>query len=161
MDGFATGGVAAGFRAASNLLTNDLSLAGAAWSRRIDPTADVGDASVVRLRANHGTCYINSGAGETYPVQGTTPYLYGLLPDTRKGRRSTPWQPISSRWCTRTQLRFGLLHRECNEFDNGYVHAAGNTELHVADEHQYTAGGQRCGCRTYGGRSGLVHIWHV
>ena len=25
------------------------------------------------------------------------------FPDTRKGRRSTPWQPISSRWCTRTQ----------------------------------------------------------
>lgn len=74
------------FRAASNLLTNDLSLAG----------AGLGQGALIQLPTSAtlplygcaqttGTCYINSGAGETYPVQGTTPYLYGLLPGYQEG----------------------------------------------------------------------------
>src|SRR5271165_847718 len=72
------------FRAASNLLKNDLSLAG----------AGLGNGAAIQLPTSatlpvYGcdqtpTCYINGGS-LTYPVQGTTPYLYGLLPGYNKG----------------------------------------------------------------------------
>lgn len=66
------------FRAASNMLTKDLSLAG----------AGLGDSAAIALASTStpkygcdqtGTCYINGAAG-TYPLQGATPYLYGLIP---------------------------------------------------------------------------------
>jgi len=54
-------------------------------SRRIDPTATSATLPLYGCAQTTGTCYINSGAGETYPVQGTTPYLYGLLPGYQEG----------------------------------------------------------------------------
>jgi prepilin-type N-terminal cleavage/methylation domain-containing protein len=74
------------FRAASNLLTNDLSLAGAGLGQGASiqlPTSAT--LPLYGCAQTTGTCYINSGAGETYPVQGTTPYLYGLLPGYQEG----------------------------------------------------------------------------
>jgi prepilin-type N-terminal cleavage/methylation domain-containing protein len=72
------------FRAASNLIKNDLSLAG----------AGLGNGAAIQLPTSAtlpvygcdqtATCYIN-GASVTYPVQGATPFLYGLLPGYNKG----------------------------------------------------------------------------
>jgi hypothetical protein len=71
------------FRAASNILTKDLSLAG----------AGLGNGAAIALPSTTtprygcdqtSTCYLNGVAG-TYPLQGTTPYLYGLIPGYDKG----------------------------------------------------------------------------
>jgi type II secretory pathway pseudopilin PulG len=71
------------FRAASNILTKDLSLAG----------AGLGNGAAIALPSTttprYGcdqtlACYINGVAG-TYPLQGATPYLYGLIPGYDKG----------------------------------------------------------------------------
>ncbi|MGA7295754.1 MAG: prepilin-type N-terminal cleavage/methylation domain-containing protein [Terriglobales bacterium] len=71
------------FRAASNILTRDLSMAGAGLGN------DVAIALPSTSTPQYGCdqtlkCYINGGAG-TYPKQGATPYLYGLLPGYDKG----------------------------------------------------------------------------
>jgi hypothetical protein len=82
------------FRAASNVLTRDLSLAG----------AGLGDGSAIALPASAGTppvygcdqtpaCHlgVNNSASATFPVQGTAPYLYGLIPGYNSGPTiSTP-----------------------------------------------------------------------
>jgi len=69
------------FRAASNMLTKDLSLAG----------AGLGNGAAIQLATSstipvygcdQAKCYLPPGAtpaGAKYPQQGTTPYLYGLL----------------------------------------------------------------------------------
>jgi prepilin-type N-terminal cleavage/methylation domain-containing protein len=71
------------FRAASNMLTTDLSMAG----------AGLGNGAAIALPSGttprygcdqSGTCYINGAAG-TYPVKSGTPYLYGLIPGYNKG----------------------------------------------------------------------------
>jgi prepilin-type N-terminal cleavage/methylation domain-containing protein len=72
------------FRAASNMLTHDLSLAG----------AGLGNGAAIQLptsatlpaygcaQVTGSPCYLGSSnaAAVTYPTQGTTPYLYGLIP---------------------------------------------------------------------------------
>jgi prepilin-type N-terminal cleavage/methylation domain-containing protein len=80
------------FRAASNLLKNDLSLAG----------AGLGNGAAIQLPTSTtlpvygcdqtptppGKCYLGTanGVAGTYPTQGTTtPFLYGLLPGYQKG----------------------------------------------------------------------------
>lgn len=71
------------FRAASNLLTKDLSLAGAG----LNPGTAVALPSAVTPVYGcdqSATCYINGGSVQ-YPKQGTTPYLYGLLPGYNDG----------------------------------------------------------------------------
>jgi prepilin-type N-terminal cleavage/methylation domain-containing protein len=71
------------FRAASNLLTKDLSLAGAG----LNPGTAIALPSAVTPVYGcdqTGTCYINGGSVQ-YPKQGTTPYLYGLLPGYNAG----------------------------------------------------------------------------
>ena len=125
------------FRAASNLLTEERpDFAGAAGlgqgtSIQLPTSATL---PLYGCAQTTGTCYINSGAGETYPVQGTTPYLYGLLPGYPEGPTvNTMATDIVTVVYADPTFALGLLHRECNEFDNGYVHAAGNTELHVAE----------------------------
>ena len=71
------------FRAASNILTKDLSLAGAGLS----PGAAIplpSASTPVYGCDQTTTCYIN-GTSVAYPKQGTTPYLYGLLPGYNVG----------------------------------------------------------------------------
>jgi prepilin-type N-terminal cleavage/methylation domain-containing protein len=75
------------FRAASNILTRDMSLAGAGLSANAAiqlPTS----ATIPRYGCDQtGSCYLgnaNNAAG-TYPLQGGAPYLYGLLTGYRAG----------------------------------------------------------------------------
>ena len=70
------------FRAASNMLTTDLSLAGAGLG-------SVGIALPSGTTPQYGcdqtgACHINGVAG-TYPINSGTPYLYGLIPGYNKG----------------------------------------------------------------------------
>ncbi|MFY9676746.1 MAG: prepilin-type N-terminal cleavage/methylation domain-containing protein [Terriglobales bacterium] len=71
------------FRAASNMLTKDLSLAG----------AGMGNGAAIALPSGttprygcdqSSTCYINGVAG-TYPLNAGVPYMYGLIPGYNKG----------------------------------------------------------------------------
>jgi prepilin-type N-terminal cleavage/methylation domain-containing protein len=72
------------FRAASNILTTDLSLAGAGLGQdaaiALPTTANT---PVLGCDQTH-TCYIN-GTSVKYPITGGTPYLYGLLPGYADG----------------------------------------------------------------------------
>ena len=70
------------FRAASNMLTKDLSLAGAGLGNGVAIALPSG--VTPRYGCDQTNCYLNGVAG-TYPLQGTTPYLYGLLPGYTKG----------------------------------------------------------------------------
>jgi prepilin-type N-terminal cleavage/methylation domain-containing protein len=71
------------FRAASNILTKDLSLAGAGFT---GGTAIALPSAVTPVYGCDQTpkCYINGGS-VAYPKQGTTAYLYGLLPGYNVG----------------------------------------------------------------------------
>jgi len=71
------------FRAASNMLTKDLSLAGAG----LTPGAAIAlpSGSIPEYGCDQTpTCYLNGAAG-TYPVRSGTPYLYGLIPGYNLG----------------------------------------------------------------------------
>jgi type II secretory pathway pseudopilin PulG len=71
------------FRAASNILTKDLSLAGAGLGN--GAAIALPSTAVPRYGCDQTlACYINGVAG-TYPLQGATPYLYGLIPGYNKG----------------------------------------------------------------------------
>ena len=75
------------FRAASNILTRDLSLAGAGLSANAAIPL-VTTATAPRYGCDQtGACYLGSGnnAPGAYPVQSGTPYLYGLLTGFRAG----------------------------------------------------------------------------
>jgi prepilin-type N-terminal cleavage/methylation domain-containing protein len=70
------------FRAASNMLTKDLSLAGAG----LNPGTAIAlpSGSTPQYGCDQSTCYLNGVAG-TYPINGGTPYLYGLIPGYNLG----------------------------------------------------------------------------
>lgn len=71
------------FRAASDMLTHDLSLAGAGLGNSVAialPSA----VNPIYGCDQTGTCYINGGS-LPYPKQGATPYLYGLIPGLNDG----------------------------------------------------------------------------
>jgi len=73
------------FRAASNMLKNDLSLAGAGLGQGaaiVLPTSAT--VPVYGCSQVTSTCYI-AGASVAYPTNGGTPYLYGLVPGYGKG----------------------------------------------------------------------------
>lgn len=70
------------FRAASNMLTNDLSLAGAGLGNGVAIALPSG--TTPRYGCDQTSCYLNGVAG-TYPLQGATPYLYGLITGYNKG----------------------------------------------------------------------------
>src|SRR5664279_79670 len=68
------------FRAASNMLTHDLGMAGAG----LGPSAAIQLATSATLPVygcDQAACRLGlaNASPATYPVQGTTPYLYGLL----------------------------------------------------------------------------------
>jgi prepilin-type N-terminal cleavage/methylation domain-containing protein len=74
------------FRAASNILTKDLSLAGAGLGQGVAIPLESG------LTPKYGCdqtpkCYINNATSTptTYPLQGATAYLYGLIPGYNMG----------------------------------------------------------------------------
>lgn len=71
------------FRAASNILTTDLSLAGSGLT---PGTAIALPTATTPVYGCDQTlkCYINGGS-VTYPLNGATPTLYGLLPGYQKG----------------------------------------------------------------------------
>src|SRR5271165_5594671 len=71
------------FRAASNMLTKDLSLAGAGLGNGAAIQLPSGTTPVYGCDQT-GACYINGGSVQ-YPKQGGTPYLYGLLPGLNVG----------------------------------------------------------------------------
>lgn len=71
------------FRAASNMLTKDLSLAGAGLSNGAAISLPSGSTPQYGCDQS-GTCYINGAAG-LYPISGGTPYLYGLITGYNKG----------------------------------------------------------------------------
>ncbi|MFZ3210612.1 MAG: prepilin-type N-terminal cleavage/methylation domain-containing protein [Terriglobales bacterium] len=70
------------FRAASNMLTRDLSLAGAG----LNPGTAIAlpSGSTPEYGCDQSTCRLNGVAG-TYPVHNGTPYLYGLIPGYNLG----------------------------------------------------------------------------
>jgi|SRR5271165_1361246 len=71
------------FRAAGNMLTKDLSLAGAGLGNGAAIALPSGTTPVYGCDQT-GACYINGGSVQ-YPKQGGTPYLYGLLPGLNVG----------------------------------------------------------------------------
>ena len=71
------------FRAASNMLTKDLGLAGAGLVNGAAIALPSGSTPQYGCDQS-GTCYLNGVAG-TYPIQGGTPYLYGLITGYGKG----------------------------------------------------------------------------
>ncbi|HEY6304569.1 MAG TPA: prepilin-type N-terminal cleavage/methylation domain-containing protein [Terriglobales bacterium] len=71
------------FRAASNILTKDLSLAGAGLGNGVSIALPSGTTPVYGCDQT-ATCYIN-GTSVKYPVNSGTPYLYGLLPGYNVG----------------------------------------------------------------------------
>src|SRR5882762_9008676 len=71
------------FRAASNMLTRDLSMAGAGLSNGAAIALPAGTTPAYGCD-QAAKCYIN-GAAAAYPKQGTTPYLYGLIPGWKYG----------------------------------------------------------------------------
>jgi prepilin-type N-terminal cleavage/methylation domain-containing protein len=64
------------FRAASNMLTRDLSLAGSGLSP--GTAIPLPSTHTPEYGCSSSGCYLNGVAG-TYPLQGGTPYLYGLM----------------------------------------------------------------------------------
>jgi prepilin-type N-terminal cleavage/methylation domain-containing protein len=74
------------FRAASNMLTKDLSLAGAGLGDNAAialPSGSTPQYGCDQTTAGH-PCYINGVAG-LYPVNGGVPYMYGLITGYNKG----------------------------------------------------------------------------
>jgi hypothetical protein len=74
------------FRAASNLLTKDLSMAGAGLGNSVQIALPSGAGIQLPVYGcdQTPTCYINGGA-VAYPTQGAVPYLYGLIPGWKFG----------------------------------------------------------------------------
>jgi prepilin-type N-terminal cleavage/methylation domain-containing protein len=72
------------FRAASNIVTKDLSMAGAGLG--IGAAIQLPTSATLPVLGcdQTGACHIN-GAAVNYPVQGTTPFLYGLIPGFQLG----------------------------------------------------------------------------
>ena len=74
------------FRAASNMLTRDLSMAGAGLGNDVSIALPSATVPVYGCEQN-GKCHLGpaNNAPATYPKQGATPYLYGLLPGMNAG----------------------------------------------------------------------------
>lgn len=96
------------FRAASNMLRNDLSMAGAGLSNAAIALPATVTPSIGCDQT--GACYLGNANNTAvkYPLSGGVPYLYGLIPDTKPGLRSSPIRkpPIRSRWHIRTTISY-------------------------------------------------------
>jgi prepilin-type N-terminal cleavage/methylation domain-containing protein len=75
-------------RAAMDLMARDISMAGAGL--QTGAALASGTATKPKYGCDQATCYINSGAGITYPTQvvngNTISYVYGILPGYQKGK---------------------------------------------------------------------------
>src|ERR1700692_28960 len=71
------------FRAASNMLTADLSLAGAGLSP--GSAISLPTATTPVYGCDQTKCYINGTTGASYPVESGTPFLFGLIPGYNAG----------------------------------------------------------------------------
>jgi len=72
------------FRAASDMLTRDLSLAGAGLGNNVQIALPSGTGTLPVYGCGQTACYLN-GTGAAYPTQGSNPYLYGLMPGWKFG----------------------------------------------------------------------------
>jgi hypothetical protein len=74
------------FRAVSDMMTKDLSMAGAGLGNGASIALPSTSSPVYGCAAPSGTnvCYINGGS-VAYPTQGTVPFMYGLVPGYQKG----------------------------------------------------------------------------
>jgi prepilin-type N-terminal cleavage/methylation domain-containing protein len=79
------------FRAASDMLTRDLSLAGAGLGNSVEIGLVTTSVTPVYGCDQTNHCYIN-GISAAYPKQGTAPYLYGLIPGQNYGPILNPSQ---------------------------------------------------------------------
>ncbi|MGD0791797.1 MAG: prepilin-type N-terminal cleavage/methylation domain-containing protein [Terriglobales bacterium] len=79
------------FRAASNILTRDLSLAGAGLTQ--GAAIELATSATIPVYGcdQTGACYLGSAnnAAATFPKQGSAPYLYGLIPGYQAGPTMT------------------------------------------------------------------------
>jgi len=72
------------FRAASGMLTRDLSLAGSGLGDNVQIALPAGTGTLPVFGCGQTTCYLN-GTGAAYPTQSSKPYLYGLMPGWKFG----------------------------------------------------------------------------
>ena len=72
------------FRAAEDMLTRDLSLAGSGLGNNVQIALPAGTGTLPVYGCSQTTCYLN-GTGAAYPTQGSNPYLYGLMPGWKFG----------------------------------------------------------------------------
>jgi prepilin-type N-terminal cleavage/methylation domain-containing protein len=79
------------FRAASEMLTKDLSLAGSGLGNSVQIGLPTTSTTPVYGCDQSLKCYIN-GSAAAYPKQGTVPYLYGLIPGWKYGPTLNPSQ---------------------------------------------------------------------
>jgi prepilin-type N-terminal cleavage/methylation domain-containing protein len=73
------------FRAASNLITKDMSLAGAGMGNGVAIALPSGTTPVIGCDSTACHLGIANATAQNYPLQGTTPYLYGLIPGYNAG----------------------------------------------------------------------------
>lgn len=71
-------------RAAADLLTKDISLAGAGLQTGIGLAS--GTAISPKFGCDQTTCYVNNGAGINYPAAAGIPTIYGIMPGYQRGR---------------------------------------------------------------------------
>ena len=72
------------FRAAADMLTRDLSLAGSGLGNNVQIALPAGTGTLPVYGCSQTACYLN-GTGAAYPTQGGQPYLYGLMPGWKFG----------------------------------------------------------------------------
>lgn len=82
------------FRAAADMLTRDLSLAGSGLGNNVQIALPAGTGTLPVYGCSQTTCYLN-GTGAAYPTQGGNPYLYGLMPGWKFGPIMNASQPAT------------------------------------------------------------------
>ena len=72
------------FRAAADMLTRDLSMAGAGLGNNVQIPLPSGTGTLPVYGCSQTSCYLNN-TGAAYPTQSSKPYLYGLMPGWKLG----------------------------------------------------------------------------
>jgi prepilin-type N-terminal cleavage/methylation domain-containing protein len=85
------------FRAASGMLTRDLSLAGAGLGNNVQIALPTGTGTLPVYGCDQSSptkCYLNGKSG-AFPTQSSVSYLYGLIPGNQLGPQLNPSQPAT------------------------------------------------------------------